>query len=192
MSVSRETRDRLLVFAGLLERWNARINLVAPGEIGRLWPRHIEDSLQLQPLVPAGTTQFTDLGSGAGFPGLILAMASGIPVTLVEADQRKCAFLREAARVTGTDASVVAARIEATQLPPAPLVTARALAPLPRLLALAKPHLAPGGTCLFLKGASVEDELTAARREWHMRVMLQPSRTDPQGAVLAITGLDHA
>ena len=189
MSVSRETLERLAAFAALLERWNRRINLVSPHDLERLWPRHIEDSLQLLPLIPPGTTALTDLGSGAGFPGLVVAIATGMPVTLVEADQRKCAFLREAIRSTAADATVVPGRIEAVRLPLASLITARALAPLPRLLELAAPHLAPGGTCLFLKGAGVQDELTAARREWHMQVMATPSRTESRATILAITGL---
>ena len=190
--VSRETRERLDAYVALLVRWNTRINLVAPKDVPRLWPRHVEDALQLLPFVPPGTEALTDLGSGGGLPGLVLAIASGLPVTLVEADQRKCAFLREAARSVQARAQVVASRIEAATLPKATLITARALAPLDRLLGLAAPHLAPGGTCVFLKGASVQDELTVARRGWHMEAHLSPSRTDSQGSVLVVTNLERA
>ncbi len=191
-AVSRETIHRLDAFLALLARWNPRINLVAPGELPRLRARHIEDALQLLPLVPAGTQAFADLGSGAGFPGLVLAAAAGLPVTLVESDARKAAFLREAARTLEVAATVLNRRIEAVPPLGATLLTARALAPLPRLLALAAPHLAAGGTCLFPKGAGLPAELTAARREWHMQAMPIPSRTDPLGAILVVTDLRPA
>lgn len=190
--VSRETMDRLETYATLLARWNRRINLVAANDVPRLWPRHIEDALQLMPFIPPGTDALTDLGSGGGLPGLVLAIASGLPVTLVEADQRKCAFLREAARTVQARATIVASRIEDATLPKAMLITARALAPLERLLGLAAPHLGPGGTCVFLKGATVQDELTVARRQWHMQASLSPSRTDAQGAILVVTNLERA
>ena len=128
-----------------------------------------------------------DLGSGAGFPGLILALATGTPFDLIEADQRKAAFLREAARVTGAPVRVHATRIESAGLAPAPLVTARAVAPLSKLLALAAPLLAPGGQCLFLKGASVQSELTHAAAQWHMHVERIPSRTAPDACILRIS-----
>jgi 16S rRNA (guanine527-N7)-methyltransferase len=184
--VSRETHRRLDVFAALLRRWSPRINLVSAADLPHLWSRHIEDCLQLLPCLPAGIDRGIDLGSGAGFPGLILALASGIPFDLIEADQRKAAFLREAVRETGTPAHVHAVRIEAASLPPAPLVTARALAPLDRLLALASPLLAPGGTFLFLKGRDAERELTEAGRQWHMQVTRVPSRTHPDASILEI------
>ncbi len=151
--------------------------------------RHIADLLQLVPLMPPGTDRGIDLGSGAGFPGLMLAAATGIPFDLIEADHRKAAFLREAARLLGAPARVHAVRIEEARLPPSPVVTARALAPLPDLLRLAAPLLAAGGTCLFLKGAGVETELTAAGRQWHMKVERIPSCTAPGAVILRITEL---
>lgn len=174
-------------FAELLLRWNRTVNLIARRDEAVLWERHIEDSLQLVPLLPAGLTRAIDLGSGAGFPALVLAIATGVRFELIEADQRKAAFLSEAARETGAPVVVHAGRIEATDVPPAMLVTARALAPLPRLLTLAAPKLAPGGICLFLKGAGVGSELTAARAEWHMRVEQTPSRTSGDGSILRIS-----
>lgn len=183
---SRETSDRLQIFAELLQRWNPRINLVSAGDLPHLQQRHIADSLQLLPDLPRGTP-FIDLGSGGGFPGLILAIASGSPVTLVEADQRKASFLREAARATGAAATVVAQRIEQAELPPAHYVTARALAPLPRLLGWASRFLAEDGVCLFLKGRTADDELTAAAAEWQMIVSKRPSRTDPDGVILRLS-----
>jgi 16S rRNA (guanine527-N7)-methyltransferase len=149
--------------------------------------RHIDDCLQLVPLLPPGAARAIDLGSGAGFPGLVLAIATGIPFDLVESDHRKAAFLREAARATGAAATVHATRIEDVALPPAAVVTARALARLPRLLDLALPKLAPGGVCLFMKGASAAAELTEAAPEWHMRVEQIPSRTESSATILRIS-----
>ncbi len=132
-----------------------------------------------------------DLGSGAGFPGLVLAIATGVPFDLIEADQRKAAFLREAARITGAVVQVHATRIEAAQIIPAPLMTARALAPLPKLLDLAAPLLAPGGVCLFQKGANVQTELTEAASQWHMQVEILPSQTAPEACILRISDLSR-
>ena len=189
--VSREAIERLETFADLLIRWNQTVNLIAPGDVPHLWDRHIADSLQLLPLIDPPPDRATDLGSGAGFPGLVLSIASGLPFHLIESDQRKAAFLREAARATGAPARIHAARIETARLAPAPLITARALAPLPKLLALAAPLLAPNGTCLFLKGANASAELTAAATQWHMRVESIPSRTAPGASVLRITNLSR-
>jgi 16S rRNA (guanine527-N7)-methyltransferase len=179
-------RGTLKNFAETLLRWNRTVNLVARADERELWERHIADSLQLAPLA-AGAARGIDLGSGAGFPGLILALATEIPFDLVEADHRKAAFLREAARVTKAPVHVHAIRAENATLPPAPLVTARALAPLPRLLELATPVLAPGGVCLFLKGAHADAELTDTAREWQMRVERFPSRTAPDGVILRLS-----
>ena len=177
---------RLEQFAGLLARWNQRINLVSSGDLAKLWSRHIWDSLQLMAHVPAAAS-IIDLGSGAGFPGLILAIRTGNPVTLIEADTRKAAFLREAARETATRVTILNARIEEATPSAASIVTARALAPLPTLLHWAAPLLLPGGSCLFLKGKSVDDELTQASTRWHMTIERTPSRTDPDGVILALS-----
>ena len=131
-----------------------------------IWSRHVQDSLRLVPLVPAGLPRAIDLGSGGGLPGLVLSIATGVPFDLVESDRRKAAFLMEAARLTGAPVTVHAARIEACGLAPAGLVTARALAPLPALLALAAPLLAAGGAMLLPKGAGARAEIAAAREGW--------------------------
>lgn len=191
LGVSRETLSRLSEFAELLIRWNRRINLVANQDESAVWERHIIDSLQLA-LLLRGADRVIDLGSGGGFPGLILAIAYPVHVDLVEADQRKCAFLREAVRVTGCDATVHPGRAERIQLPPARVVTSRALAPLDALIGLARPFLAPDGVCLFPKGRGVEDELTAALRKWHMRVNRLPSCTHPHGVILEISDIRPA
>ncbi|HLY90767.1 MAG TPA: 16S rRNA (guanine(527)-N(7))-methyltransferase RsmG [Acetobacteraceae bacterium] len=186
--VPRETLDR---FATLLLRWNRTVNLISANDEPLLWDRHIGDSLQLVPLLVPPPDRAIDLGSGAGFPGLILAIATGIPFDLIEADKRKAAFLREAARITGAPVQVHTVRIEAARVAPAPLVTARALAPLPRLLSLAAPLLTPDGTCLFLKGTNARTELTHAATQWHMQVQSVPSRTIPDACILRISHLSR-
>ena len=188
--VSRETTDRLARHLELLRRWQTRINLVGAATLSDPWRRHVLDSAQLAPLIPAGA-RLADLGSGAGFPGLVLAILRGGPVHLIESDARKAAFLREAVRATGAPAEVHNARAENLELR-ANVVTARACAPLDRLLGLALPLLAPGGICLFLKGARVEEELAAARRRWRMTVRRRRSRSAPEGVVLELGGLAHA
>jgi 16S rRNA (guanine527-N7)-methyltransferase len=181
--------NRLRQFADLLLRWNATLNLIAARDAGVVWDRHIADSLQLVPLMPPGLTRAIDLGTGGGFPGLVLAIATGVPFDLIESDHRKASFLRTAVLETGAPATVHCCRIEDAPVPPAPLVTARALAPLPRLLPRAARFLTEGGACLFLKGAKADEELAAAGRDWTMTVQRQPSQTSPDGVVLLLTGL---
>lgn len=184
IGVSRETLDRLRAYADLLVKWQARINLIGPETIPNLWLRHFLDSAQVFPLLPQDTHRLVDMGSGAGFPGLVLAIMGVPDVHLIESDQRKGAFLREAARITGTTITLHTARIE--KLPPlgADVVTARALASLEKLLIWAEPHLAPHGQCLFLKGRGCEDELTIASKEWNITFERFPSLSDPLGTVL--------
>jgi 16S rRNA (guanine527-N7)-methyltransferase len=184
--VSRETLARLEAYGELLTRWSARINLVGRDTIADLWRRHILDSAQLREFVPDRASGVIDLGSGAGLPGLVLAIL-GVPgVELVEADTRKCAFLREAARITEASVMLRPCRIEAVSPHPVDVVTARACAPLERLLGFAEPFLAPGSVCLFLKGERVEEELTLARKGWTMVASACPSRSDPRGVVLRL------
>jgi 16S rRNA (guanine(527)-N(7))-methyltransferase RsmG len=190
--VSRETEARLSVFTDLLLAWNRHINLIGRADEPHLWMRHVEDSLQLIPLMPANLDRAIDLGSGAGFPGLVIAIATGIPFDLIESDQRKAAFLREVARVTAAPATIRAVRIETAAILPAGLVTARALAPMPQLVALAHRFMAPGGVLLFPKGSTAEQELTEARAKWNMRVERFPSRTHPDGAILKLSEVERA
>ena len=185
--VSRETHEALQRFASLLLRWNRTVNLISRSDEPHLWQRHIEDSLQLLPLIHPALSRAIDLGSGAGFPGLVLALASGIHFDLIDADQRKCAFLREAARVTGAPVHIHCTRFEAAQVNPAPLITARALAPLARLLDIAAHFGSEGAQFLFLKGASADAELTHAGANWQMQVDRIPSRTNPDSCILRIT-----
>lgn len=186
--VSRETLDRLEAYVGLLKAWNRRINLVGGSTLGDPWRRHILDSAQLYPHVPAKARVLVDLGSGAGLPGLVLA-AMGVPeVHLVESDQRKAAFLREAVRVTSIPATIHAARAERISLV-ADVVTARAVAPLPDLLALAAPFLGANSVALFLKGRTAREELTLAEKTWKMRSRLLPSSSDPGGMLLILEAI---
>ena len=179
---------RLRDYLALLIRWNTRINLVARAEPELLWQRHVLDSAQLFPLLPSEPGPLVDLGSGAGFPGLVLGLLSGRETHLVEADRRKCAFLQEAARSLGLSAVTIhPTRIEAAQLPPALVLTARALAPLPILLGHAQRLLAPGGIALFPKGRTATEELTAAAADWTMRTERFPSRTDPDSTILRLS-----
>jgi len=187
--VDQAAGDRLRVFAELLTRWNATINLVSRGDLKVLWPRHIEDSLQLGTLCGPLPPRLIDLGSGAGFPGLILSIAFGVQADLIEEDKRKAAFLREAARVTAAPAVVHAVNIRDARVQPAPLVTARALAPLPRLLEYAAPLLAPGGDCWFLKSRDVDAELMAAERDWNLSASRIAGLTSPDGIILRVSGL---
>lgn len=184
--VSRETLERLTIYADLLVKWQAKINLVGPETLGDLWSRHMLDSAQLFPLIRPDAKRLVDLGSGAGFPGLVLGVMGAPDVHLVESDARKCAFLREAARLTGTTVTIHNKRIEQVAPLGADVVTARALAPLAKLLDWAFPHLASGGECLFLKGRGADDELTATAKEWNIALDRIVSLTDPAGLVLQL------
>ena len=184
--VSRETLARLEAYAELLVRWSARINLVGANTLGDLWRRHFLDSAQLFTHVPQGTQSLIDLGSGAGFPGLVLAI-SGVPgVELIEADARKCAFLREVARVAAAPVIIRNARIEAVPPHIADVVTARGCAPLDRLLVLAQPFIGPDTVCVFPKGERAREELTAAEQAWTMDAIFHESCTDRRGVILCL------
>jgi 16S rRNA (guanine527-N7)-methyltransferase len=190
--VSRETIERLRSFEAELRRWTLRINLIAKADIEHIWARHILDSVQILPLIPTATINGVDLGAGAGFPGMVLAIARpALRMTLVESDHRKAAFLQHIAAELGVAVRVIAARIETLSLPPVDFVTARALAPLDRLLELAAPLLAPEGFCLFPKGRQGETELTAASARWHMRVSREASRTDPDAVIFRLDGISR-
>jgi 16S rRNA (guanine527-N7)-methyltransferase len=147
------------------------------------------DSAQLVPLLPAKAVTIADLGSGAGFPGLLIAILTGHTVDLIDSDARKCVFLREAARLANAPVRVHNARIESLKSLEADVVTARACAPLPQLLAYAAPILKAGGRCLFLKGQGVAAELTASEKMWKMRSTRLQSRSDPYGTILMVDEL---
>ena len=195
--VSRETRAKLALYVDLLGRWQKIKNLVGPGTLEHVWTRHLLDSAAVLDVAPEART-IVDLGSGAGFPGLVVAVlladTPGAAVHLVEANARKGAFLRTVARETGAPATVHIGRIEevvpvlARTLSP-DLVTARALAPLDALLGLAEPLLAKGATGLFHKGRELGEEIAAARDHWGFDLVEHPSRTDPAGRLVEIRGL---
>ena len=183
---------RLRLFTDLVQKWSPRINLVSKSDLSHLRERHIEDSLRLLPHLPPNLERGIDLGSGAGFHGLILCIVTGIPFDLVESDARKAAFLSEAARLTGAPAKIHNTRIEAANLPRARLITARALAPLDKLLGLAESFLREDGFCLFPKGRHLSDELTAAAALWHMKVERLAISTEGESCILKVSEIRHA
>lgn len=195
--VSRETRLRLDAFARTFHAWNAAISLVSRRDAADLWPRHIQDSTQLFTLRRPSDRRWVDIGTGGGFPGLIIAIlaadvAPDLAVTLVESDRRKAAFLRAAAQASGVQPRILTERAEALPSLEADVLSARAVAPLPTLLSFADRHLRRDGCALFPKGARVDDEVTSALATWRFTVHKIPSRTDPQGVILAIEGVRRA
>jgi len=187
-NVSRETLDRLQAYVALLTAWNRRINLVGANTIGDIWRRHILDSAQLMPLLPDDTRVVVDVGSGAGLPGLILAMLGVPDVHLVESDQRKAAFLREAQRVTDTSVTIHAQRAERLGPIAADAIVARAVAPVDNLLLMVDKFRRTHTICLFLKGKGVEEELTHLPPALKMKAQILPSRSDPTGRILRLEG----
>lgn len=188
IGVSRESWDRVVVFVDLLLTWQARINLISPASIPTIWERHVLDSLQVLKLLPDPPLPIADLGSGSGFPSLPLAIASGRHFHLYESNQKKAAFLREALRVTGASGTVHAERLDGKlhDYPKVSVVTARALASLPELLALAEPFLNNGAQALFHKGQDIAQELTEAQKYWRIQFTKHPSLTDSQGIILQV------
>lgn len=185
------TVQRLDMLVALLRKWSPKINLVAPSTLPEVWTRHVLDSGQVFDLAPEGTRDWADLGSGGGFPGLVVAILAAertpqMQVTLVESDQRKAAFLRTVSRETSVSVTVLAERAEALPCLYADVVSARALAPLPKLLELAEQHLKPGGVALFPKGATHRDELRDALAMWSFTVQNHPSESHPDAALLRI------
>jgi len=196
LNVSRETFEALRVYADLLEKWNPKINLVSRASLSELWTRHIMDSAQLMSLAPNPCKTWVDLGSGGGFPGLviaIMALESGSPkeVILIESDARKCAFLRTVIRETGAKATVMNQRIEKTDPLNADVLTARALADLADLLGFADRHLAADGTALFPKGVQWEKELSDAQSLWNFNYRVDTSLTEVGPVILSVTGVSR-
>jgi len=197
LDVSRETEERLATYVALLLRWTRRINLISKSSAETVWDRHIHDSAQLWDRRPAGVQNWLDLGSGGGLPGIVLAIlaaekAPDIQLTLMESDERKGVFLQTVLRELGLSARVRIERIETAAPAGADVITARALAPLVTLLGWAERHRADGCICLFPKGRSYREELTEARRVWHVEPSIIPSRTDPDGVILRIGDFSRA
>lgn len=190
--VSRETEARLDRYIALLLEWQSKTNLIAPSTLTTIWTRHVADSLQLLDLGPSGQ-RWIDIGSGGGFPGIVLACALAerpdSAIHLVERNSKKAAFLREALRVAGAPGTVHLGEIENfvdSNPPAADYITARALAPLNVLLTLTAPLIGRGAKALFLKGQDVAAELTDATKYWTVQSKLHPSRTSPNGWILEI------
>lgn len=185
-NVSRETFERLQQYEANLRAWNARQNLVSKGSLEGVWRRHFLDSAQAYPLLGDYEGALVDVGSGAGFPGLVLSIMGAKNVHLVESEQKKAAFLVETAHLCGSDAVVHPIRAEALKGVSAGIITARAVAPLDRLLELTFPLFEPRTRGIFLKGLNVVGELTEAHKKWKITTDRVPSRSDPSGTVIIV------
>lgn len=196
LSVSRESREKLALHVATLLKWQKRINLIGPSTESEVWERHIIDSLQLLPLIAPQVKVVADLGSGAGFPGLVVAIAGGYTVHLYESNGKKAAFLQEVIRLTHCDAQVHKVRLESLRLvedlPPVQLVTARALAPLPTLLDYAEPFFRRGATAVFHKGQDIDAELTEATKYWKIKWKTHTSITDSKACLLQVEEVSRA
>ncbi|MEM8572082.1 MAG: 16S rRNA (guanine(527)-N(7))-methyltransferase RsmG [Pseudomonadota bacterium] len=196
IDVSRETTDHLKYYTTVLLKWNRRINLISRGSEKEVWKRHVLDSLQLWSFRPANALRWVDLGSGAGFPGLVVAIvaraqAPDLTITLVESDARKCAFLNTVLADLSLNATVINERIEDVERLQADVISARALAPLEDLLGFAEKHRRTGGICLFPKGETVHKELEAARKLWTFDCQVHRSRTNAASAILEIGAFER-
>lgn len=197
LDVSRETLQSLEDFSALVCRWNPAINLVSKATLPDLWSRHIVDSAQLFQRCPLDAKLWLDIGSGGGFPGIVVAVLAkelrpNMAVALVESDLRKATFLREAGRHLSLALQVHSVRVES--LPPAnaDVLSARALAPLAALLESADKHLAKSGVALFPKGGQHNSEIAEARKDWSFDLTLLPSLSDEKAALLEIRNVRRA
>jgi 16S rRNA (guanine527-N7)-methyltransferase len=191
--VSRETLGQLKLYVGMLREWNETRNLVSKVSLEEVWHRHVMDSAQLAPLIPGSARTLADLGSGAGFPGLVLAILKRdqLKVSLFEATKKKAEFLKAVAERLTLPVQVRNERIEEAPRQAFDVITARACAPLPQLLGYAQDLVGPDTMCLFLKGQNMVLELTDARKFWKMNIRNHPSKTHPLGTVLEIRDLVH-
>ncbi len=189
--VSRETMEHLQAYADLLGEWNAKHNLVSDNSLANVWERHFWDCAQIAPFIPPTARNLIDLGSGAGFPGLVLAemLRHEISVTLVEATAKKCDFLRAVSGKLKLPIQIRNERIEDIPSSVYDVITSRACAPLPKLLGYAERFAGPDSVCLFLKGQNVGSELTEAHKSWNMRARQIPSLSDPSGSILVVREL---
>ena len=197
IDVSRETEEKLRAYEALVRKWSPTINLVAAASLNTIWQRHIVDSAQLVHLAPPNTRHWADLGSGAGFPGLVVAVllqagSHATMVTLLESDQRKATFLRTCVRELSLDVTILAERIEEASPLDADIVSARALAPLPRLIPLVHRHLAPDGMALLPIGQSAQTEIDEARKTWHFQIETSLSHTQPAATILRLERISRA
>ena len=190
-NVSRETIEKLEIYISLLQQWNKKINLVSQQGMDQVWKRHVYDSFQLIRYLDSSVKSIADLGSGGGFPGLILALSTDIPVILIESDMRKTIFLREVLRQTKTQATVLCQRIENVNAISADVVTARALTSLTQLLEFSKNILNKNGYCLFLKGRSVNLEIEEAQKNWKINYKTFSSQTNADGVIVKINQFER-
>lgn len=190
IEVSRETLEKLHIYYDLLLKWQPKINLISAKTLNEAWQRHFLDSAQLFRLLSDREKSIFDLGSGAGFPGLILSIMGASEISLLESDQRKCAFLSEVIRSTNSSAKVINKRIEMLpQQKTIPIITSRACASLTMLFSYAYPLLTSDGECLFLKGRTAKEEMVEAQKRWLFHVEHLPSTADDEGCILQIKGL---
>ncbi|MDA5092982.1 16S rRNA (guanine(527)-N(7))-methyltransferase RsmG [Aliiroseovarius sp. KMU-50] len=197
LDVSRETLERLKIYAELLKKWNPAINLVAPSTLDDLWHRHMLDSAQVFLARPELAKSWCDVGTGGGFPGVVVAIMAKdampeLKVTCIESDIRKATFLRTVLRETDVTADVISDRIEKAPEQNADVFSARALAPLKDLLNFSQRHLADNGACLFLKGARFQEEIDEARENWRFEVDKIPSMTNSDAVILKIGAINRA
>lgn len=197
VDVSRETYERLREFEALVQKWTKSINLVAKSNMSEVWERHIVDSAQVWPIGDVPGDHWVDLGSGGGFPGIVVSIIdlekrAGRRMTLVESDQRKTTFLRTAIRELGLNAEAISKRIDDVASLEASVLSARALAALPELLPFAARHLAKDGRAIFPKGRQAKNEIEAARASWDFDLEQHPSVTDAEATILSIERLKRA
>ncbi|MBL8676466.1 MAG: 16S rRNA (guanine(527)-N(7))-methyltransferase RsmG [Alphaproteobacteria bacterium] len=189
-NVSRETFEKLKVYQRVLEAWQKKLNLISSSTLPNVWERHFKDSLQLLPYLPSSKSKLIDLGSGAGFPGLVLAIANPdfLDVTLIESDLKKCVFLENVSRETNTPVTILNERIETLKNPlKFDIVAARGLAPLSLLIEYAAPLMNMSSFCLFFKGKEFESEVKDSKKKWDFNLEFYPSLIDSRGRILKIT-----
>lgn len=196
-NVSRETHHRLKIYLKMLLKWNTKINLVSKSTIEEAWTRHFLDSAQLVALIERPVSRWLDIGSGGGFPGMVVAIVVSelrpeTEVVMIESDQRKCAFLKAVLRETGVSAGVHAARIDDVPKVDADVISARALANLSDLLAHAQRHGSAHSTALFAKGRNWKREVSEAQTKWRFKHQVHQSKTDAEAVILRIEEIEHA
>ncbi len=188
LKVPHETFGRFNSYHDLLLKWQSKINLIGP-DTSDIWIRHFLDSIQIAPHIPNLNSSILDFGSGAGFPGMVLAVTGYTNVTLVESDAKKCSFLSEVARITNTKVRIIASRIESVESQPYDFIISRACSELNQLLSYAHPSVSHGTKCLFHKGKNYSKEVEGASENWVFDYQIIPSITDKQGAILDISNL---
>jgi 16S rRNA (guanine527-N7)-methyltransferase len=189
VKISHEIFDRLSIYHDLLLKWQPKINLVGPDTIPDCWNRHFLDSLQLIPYIDDLKKTMVDMGSGAGFPGMVIAIVGGRDVHLVESDARKIIFLKEVARLTHTNVTIHHGRIENTVIEDVGIILSRACAPLDALLSLSSFYISHGTDCLFHKGKNYSNEIEDAKEHWSFTCNAFPSVTDTQGVILKLSDI---